>query len=79
MGRFSLTRNPQDKHVFRVPSLRNVAKTAPYFHDGRAKSLKEAIKAVGLAQLGREIPPADILMLESFLHSLTGQYKGSDL
>ncbi len=78
-GRFSLTQNPQDKHVFRVPSLRNVAKTAPYFHDGRAKSLKAAIKAIGLAQLGREIPQADILMLEAFLHSLTGQYKGNSL
>lgn len=62
-----------DKPVFRVPSLRNVAKTAPYFHDGSAKTLAEAISLMATYQLGREISHDDISKLESFLNSLSGE------
>lgn len=61
-----------DKPVFRVPSLRNVAQTAPYFHDGSARSLPEAISMMAQYQLGRDISDSDISKLESFLKSLSG-------
>ena len=78
-GRFSLTGRERDKHVFRVPSLRNVAVTAPYFHDGRTDSLKEAIALVGRYQLDRELSAQDLNYLLAFLHSLTGSYRGHSL
>jgi len=53
LGRFLVTRNEKDKHVFKVPSLRNVALTAPYFHDGSASTLEDAVDIMMLYQLGR--------------------------
>lgn len=72
-GRVLVTKKPEDLHVFRVPSLRNVALTAPYFHDGAVPTLDEAIELMGRFQLGREIPPADRQDIAAFLHSLTGE------
>jgi cytochrome c peroxidase len=72
-GRFLVTRKPEDMHVFRVAPLRNVALTAPYFHDGAVDTLDEAIALMGRHQLGREIPPADRKEIEAFLGSLTGK------
>ncbi|MBY5774862.1 c-type cytochrome [Rhizobium leguminosarum] len=65
-----------EKPVFRVPPLRNVEKTAPYFHDGSATTLKEAINAMAGYQLGRQMLEADVAKLEAFLNSLTGEYQG---
>lgn len=78
-GRFSLTARERDRHVFRVPSLRNVAVTAPYFHDGRTESLREAIELVGRYQLNRELSDSDLDRLQAFLKSLTGNYQGQPL
>lgn len=72
-GRMAVTKKDEDLHVFRVPSLRNVALTAPYFHDGAVPSLDEAIDLMGRFQLGREIAPADRKDIEAFLRSLTGK------
>jgi cytochrome c peroxidase len=72
-GRFLVTKKPEDLHVFRVASLRNVALTAPYFHDGAVATLDEAIQLMGRHQLGREIPLADRRDIESFLRALTGK------
>lgn len=72
-GRLAVTKKQEDLHVFRVPSLRNVALTAPYFHDGAVPTLDEAIELMGRFQLGREIPPADRADIAAFLHSLTGK------
>lgn len=72
-GRLLVTKKDEDMHVFRVASLRNVAITAPYFHDGAVDSLDEAIQLMGRHQLGREIPPADRKDIEAFLKSLTGK------
>lgn len=72
-GRFGVTKKPEDTHVFRVAPLRNVALTAPYFHDGAVDTLDEAIALMGRHQLGREIPPADRKDIEAFLGSLTGR------
>ncbi|MEI2387501.1 cytochrome c peroxidase [Breoghania sp. JC706] len=66
----------QDRPVFRVPVLRNVAQTAPYFHDGSAETLAEAISIMARFQLGREISDGDIAAIEAFLRSLTGLYRG---
>jgi cytochrome c peroxidase len=65
--------------VFRVPSLRNVGVTAPYFHDGRARTLEEAVKLMGMAQLGRTLSTDDIRLIASFLRTLTGEYNGRSL
>lgn len=72
-GRFELTKNNDDKFFFKVPSLRNVAETAPYFHDGKVATLKEAIKTMGRTQLGLNLKPTEIASIETFLKSLTGK------
>lgn len=79
LGRFTVTGREQDRHVFRVPSLRNVALTAPYFHDGRTASLELAVKTMARTQLGREIPVADVRAIVAFLRTLTGEYRGRPL
>jgi cytochrome c peroxidase len=79
LGRFSVTHRPEDRHVFRVPSLRNVATTGPYFHDGSAASLGEAVQLMGECQLGRELSVGDISAIVAFLQSLTGEYRGRSL
>jgi len=56
--------------------LRNVATTAPYFHDGSAATLPEAVKAMGIAQLDRALTDGQIVAIVAFLHTLTGTYRG---
>ncbi len=75
-GRFNVTAREEDRFVFRVPSLRNVALTAPYFHDGSAATLEDAVRVMGQYQLGRELEPKDRDDLVAFLRSLTGEYRG---
>jgi cytochrome c peroxidase len=65
--------------VFRVPSLRNVALTAPYFHDGGAASLEEAVESMARSQLGRSLSGQEIDLIVAFLRSLTGEYRGRPL
>ena len=72
-GRILTTKNPADLHVFRVAPLRNVALTAPYFHDGSVQSLDEAILLMGRFQLGRELSPVDRSLIAAFLGSLSGK------
>ena len=72
-GRFNVTKMEVDRHVFRVPSLRNVAITAPYFHDGSAKTLEEAVRKMAKYQLGRALEESDVQALVEFLKSLTGK------
>lgn len=78
-GRYNLTHQPENLHEFRVPSLRNIALTAPYFHDGNAKTLEEAINIMAKYQLGRPIPQDDVNDIVAFLHTLTGEYQGKPL
>ncbi len=77
LGRYQVTKRESDKHVFKVPSLRNVALTAPYFHDGSAKTLEEAIDVMFKYQLGRTAPDEDKRSIMQFLASLTGELKGA--
>lgn len=72
-GRYRVTQKAEDLHVFRVPSLRNVALTAPYFHDGSAATLEVAVDVMFHYQLGRTAPPQDKALIVKFLHSLTGE------
>src|SRR6185369_14283459 len=62
--------------VLRVPSLRNVATTAPYFHDGSARTLHEAVRSMGHAQLDLALSDGDVDDIVAFLGSLTGTYQG---
>lgn len=78
LGRFNVTGREEDRHVFKVPSLRNVAVTPPYFHDGSAETLDEAIVVMGRYQLGRELEPADVAALSAFLGALTGEWQGRE-
>jgi cytochrome c peroxidase len=79
LGRFTITGNADDRFVFRVPSLRNVAVTAPYFHDGRAKTLEQAIEEMARSQLGRVLSEQEIELIAGFLRTLTGEYRGRPL
>jgi cytochrome c peroxidase len=79
LGRYNVTKNEADKHVFKVPSLRNVALTAPYFHDGSAKTLNDAVTVMFKYQLGRSASPQDQEQIVMFLRTLTGEYKGKPL
>ncbi|WP_026098419.1 cytochrome-c peroxidase [Kamptonema formosum] len=79
LGRFNVTSNPQDKYVFKVPSLRNITLTSPYFHDGSAKTLSEAIAVMAKYQLGRQLSPEEIDLIVKFLTALTGEYQGKSL
>jgi len=73
LGRYNITHKEEDKYIFKVPSLRNVALTAPYMHDGRSKTLKEAINLMSKYQLGRPIDDDEMDDLVHFLKSLTGE------
>jgi cytochrome c peroxidase len=72
LGRFDVTKQDSDKQFFKVPSLRNVEKTAPYFHDGSVKTLEEAVVDMGNYQLGKTLSSAEVTSIISFLKTLTG-------
>ncbi len=78
-GRFNVTGDPEDRHRFKVPTLRNVALTAPYFHDGSVATLDEAVRLMGRYQVGRTLSPEEVASISSFLGSLTGEYRGKAL
>jgi cytochrome c peroxidase len=71
-GRFNVTHDEADRFVFRVPSLRNVEYTAPYFHDGSAQTLLQAIQVMAKYQLGRSLNDRQVAVIEAFLKSLSG-------
>lgn len=71
-GRFNATHDENDRFVFRVPSLRMVEHTAPYFHDGSAKTLEEAVRVMARYQLGRPLEDAQVAKLVLFLKTLDG-------
>ncbi|MFW5926315.1 MAG: cytochrome-c peroxidase [Myxococcota bacterium] len=73
LGRYNVTKKEEDKHKFKVPLLRNVEKTAPYFHDGSQETLAEAIRAMGHFQLGRDLTDEQVAKIQAFLESLTGE------
>jgi cytochrome c peroxidase len=72
-GRFDVTKNPADMYVFKVPGLRNAALTPPYFHDGSARTLPEAVRIMAKVQLGKTLSDQDTNAIVTFLGSLTGK------
>lgn len=79
LGRYLVTLDEEDRHVFKVPSLRNVAVTAPHFHDASAKTLDEAIDVMFKYQLGRTPSADDKARIALFLKTLTGEWEGKPL
>ena len=72
-GRFNVTHEESDRHVFRVPSLRNVELTAPYFHDGTGETLERAVRVMAKFQLGRQLTDLQVERIVAFLKALTGK------
>lgn len=72
-GLYEITQKEMDKYFFKVPTLRNIEVTAPYFHDGNIQTLYNAIKIIAVIQLGIELEHEEILLIEEFLKSLTGK------
>ena len=72
-GKYDITKDPSDKFVFKVPSLRNSAMTYPYFHDGSVKTLAKAIEIMSLSELNLPIESEAIENIEAFLNALTGR------
>jgi cytochrome c peroxidase len=73
-GRFNVTGNPQDMHLFKVPSLRMAALTAPYLHNGAAETLRDAVDIMFEHQLGREAPDKDKDAIVHFIKTLVGEH-----
>jgi hypothetical protein len=72
-GRFMVTKTTSDEYVFKVPTLRNIMLTAPYFHTGQAWDLRQAVAVMGASQLGAELTDDDVDKITAFLNSLTGE------
>ncbi len=72
-GRFMVTKTPADEYVFKVPTLRNITLTAPYFHTGKSWDLRQAVAVMGSSQLGVQLTDDQIDAITAFLGSLTGE------
>lgn len=78
-GRFEVTKKEADRKVFRVPTLRNVELTYPYFHDGSVWILEEAVKIMGKKQLGLKLKKKEVADITAFLKSLSGQMRAIEI
>ncbi|MGB2823152.1 MAG: cytochrome c peroxidase [Phycisphaerae bacterium] len=78
-GRFNATKREADRYKLKVPTLRNVALTFPYFHDAAAKELKDAVRLMAKYQYGKELSADEIAGIVAFLKTLTGEYEGKPL
>jgi len=74
LGRYAVTKKEADKNMFRVPTLRNIALTAPYFHNGAVPTLEEAVKVMAKTQLNKELTEEQVADLVAFLNVLTGEF-----
>lgn len=74
LGRFEVTKKEEDKNLFRVPTWRNIALTAPYFHNGSVKTLDEAVRVMAKTQLNRTLKDAEVKDIVAFLEGLTGEF-----
>jgi cytochrome c peroxidase len=72
-GRFTVTKTASDEYVFKVPTLRNIALTAPYFHSGQIWDLRQAVAVMGANQLGIQLTADDVDKITAFLDGLTGE------
>lgn len=76
-GRFNVTHREADRYFFKVPTLRNVTETAPYFHDGHATTLPDAVRTMASVQLGRDLDATQVQRIVAFLGALTGTVPAS--
>jgi cytochrome c peroxidase len=74
LGRYEVTKKDEDKNHWRVPTWRNVALTAPYFHNGKVKTLDEAVRVMGKTQLDMDLNDAQVADIVAFLNALTGEF-----
>jgi cytochrome c peroxidase len=74
LGRYTITQREEDKYLFKVPSLRNIAKTAPYMHDGSILSLEGAVNLMSEHQLGQPMSKEDVKAIVAFLETLDGDF-----
>ena len=72
-GRYEVTKLRTDEMIFKVPSLRNIEKTGPYFHNGKVPTLDRAVKLMGEHQLGVDLSTAQVASIVTFLKALTGE------
>lgn len=79
LGRYLVTKDPGHKYMWRVPPLRNIALTAPYFHNGSAKTLHEAVRIMAKTQLKRDLNKKQVDQIVAFLNSLTGKRPKQEL
>jgi len=73
LGKYNITKQEQDRNVFKVPSLRNVADTAPYFHNGAIDNLPEAVRIMALSQLGRDLPENEVEDIVALLQAFSSK------
>ena len=78
-GRFKQTKLDRDRHRFKVPGLRNVELTWPYYHDGTRHTLDEAVADMALYQVDAELAADEVSAIVAFLRTLTGEYQGKKL
>ena len=73
LGKMAVTKNEMDKYMFKVPSLRNIAETWPYLHDGSVKELDKSVQIMAKAQLNKELSPEQVAEITTFLKALTAE------
>ena len=78
-GRFKQTQNERDRHRFKVPGLRNIELTWPYYHDGTRATMEQAVRDMALYQYDVELNDAEVEYIVAFLRTLTGEYQGKKL
>lgn len=78
-GRYKVTGKKEDKHMWRVPTWRNIALTAPYFHNGSVQTLDEAVRVMARTQLNKTLKETEVADIVAFLNSLTGEFPEQSL
>ena len=73
VGKFAVTHKKEDLYVFKVPSLRNISRTYPYFHDGSVWNLEDAVQVMAKVQLGKELTEDQVDKIVAFLKALDGE------
>ncbi len=74
LGVAEVSKKAEDEHLFKVPTLRNIAYTAPYFHNGAARTLEEAVKVMGKLQLNKDLEDQEVKDIAAFLNGLSGEF-----
>jgi cytochrome c peroxidase len=78
-GRYKQTQAERDRHRFKVPGLRNIELTWPYYHDGTRATMEEAVRDMALYQCDVELSDAEVASIVAFMRTLTGEYQGKKL